>query len=49
MLSIVLGLVLTAALVTALVRRGAGRAADLGFMSTNWVVANRAGERGSSL
>ena len=49
MLSIALGLVLTAVLITALVRRGASRTADLGSMSTNWVAANRAGERGSSL
>jgi hypothetical protein len=48
MLPIVLGAVLTAVLVIALARRGGGRTADLGSMSTNWVAANRAGERGSS-
>jgi hypothetical protein len=49
MLAILVGLALTTALLTALARRAGGNAPDKGSMSTNWIAANRAGERGSSL
>jgi len=48
MLTILVGLALTAALVAALGRRAGAHAADKGSMSTNWIAANRAGERGGS-
>ena len=49
MLSILVGLTLTAALLAVLGRRATHHAADLGSMSTNWVAAHRAGDRHSSL
>jgi hypothetical protein len=48
MIAILVGVALTAALLTALARRGGLNAADKGSMSSNWVAANRAGERGGS-
>jgi hypothetical protein len=49
MLTTLTALALTAALLAVLGRRAGVNAADLGSMSTNWVAANRAGERNSSL
>jgi hypothetical protein len=49
MLAILVGLALTAAVIGVLGRRASANAADLGAMSTNWVAANRAGERNSTL
>ena len=49
MLTILAGLALTIALLTVVARRASVNAADLGSMSTNWVAANRAGERNSSM
>jgi hypothetical protein len=49
MLTILAGLALTTVLLAVLGRRAGLNAADLGSMSTNWVAANRAGERNSSL
>ena len=46
MLTIAMGLALTAVLLTALARRTGQNAADMGSMSTNWIATNRAGERG---
>ena len=48
MLPIALSLALTAVLFTALARRRGDPITDMGAMSTNWIVANRAGERNSS-
>lgn len=48
MLSIAVGLALTTVLLAALGRRAGHNAADMGAMSTNWIAANRAGDRGSS-
>ena len=48
MLTILVALALTTALIIVLGRSASSNAADLGSMSTNWVAANRAGERNSS-
>lgn len=49
MITIAVGLALTTVLISAVARRAGQSAADMGSMSVNWVAANRAGERGSSL
>jgi hypothetical protein len=49
MLTVVAGLALTITLLAVLGRRAGLHGADLGSMSTNWVAANRAGERNSSM
>lgn len=49
MFTIAVGLALTTILLTALGRRAGQNAADMGSMSTNWIAANRAGDRTSSL
>jgi hypothetical protein len=49
MIPILVGLVLTAVLVTVFRRHAGLNAADMGSMSTNWVAAHRAVERNSSI
>ena len=49
MTTVLVGLALTTALLALLGRRAGANAGDKGSMSTNWIAANRAGERGSSL
>lgn len=48
MLTILVALSLTAALIIVLGRSAGSHAAELGSMSSNWIAANRAGERNSS-